>query len=341
MMVLSLAPLSFSADAREFITIIGPDGRPMVVPRVQEKSKKTTEKNQSKNIVSALQTTKAIPGKTEKAIKPIDMAVNTVPSVSSTSAQIITELPLLEKISVQTSVDLRANGFSEVDGEQYVDSEYLEGKEFNLEGKKRFYSMPEGVMDKNLGSTRIQTVEREKGIGQSALKNLFQRSVIDDSPVVLSPSYYRVSQEETAYSLGQQCFKDKQMKKAKKIALNKQVNLWPRAPIAKDKFDFELLKVQGDIQNIQIKSFASKQNAPTFYWPFVVFLDEKGCVLEGAGGFKSQESNANLIQYANIEGIVHIPQNSRYVLLTPLATAIDVADRHLQNYGQLKLIAIR
>src|SRR5690606_31835020 len=54
---------------------------------------------------------------------------------------------------------IQKTGFSQVEGIEYVDSEYLENKEFNLEGKKRFYSMPEGVVDKNIGTTRIQTIE--------------------------------------------------------------------------------------------------------------------------------------------------------------------------------------
>ena len=64
-------------------------------------------------------------------------------------------------------------------------------------------------------------------------------------------------------------------------------------------------------------------------------------MLEGAGGFKNQQGTANLVQYAYIEGIIQIPKNTRYVLLTPLANAIDLADQELKNYGQLKLIAIR
>jgi len=222
-----------------------------------------------------------------------------------------------------------------------VDSEYLENKEFNLEGKKRFYSMPEGVVDKNIGTTRIQTIEREKGVGQSVLKSLFQTPEVDSGPVVLAQSYYRISQSETIDSLGMQCFTDKKIKKAKEISLKKAVNLWPRAPLKADEFDFEVVKLQSDIQNIQINSYASSQKNPTYYWPFVVFLDSRGCVLEGAGGFKNQEGQANIIQHERIEGVLQIPAQTEYVLLTPLASAIDVEDKMLTNHGQLKLVAIR
>jgi hypothetical protein len=73
----------------------------------------------------------------------------------------------------------------------------------------------------------------------------------------------------------------------------------------------------------------------------VVFLDAKGCVLEGAGGYKNQEGPSTLIQHEKIEGVLHVPANSKYILLTPLASAIDVDNRALTNHGQVKLVAIR
>ncbi|MEK5772242.1 hypothetical protein VXE29_16980, partial [Acinetobacter variabilis] len=59
------------------------------------------------------------------------------------------------------------NDILEIEGNQYVKNEVLEEKEFNLDGKKRFYTMPEGIIDTKNGATRLQTVQREKGIGQS------------------------------------------------------------------------------------------------------------------------------------------------------------------------------
>ena len=77
------------------------------------------------------------------------------------------------------SAEQRA-GFSALGAEQYVNSEYLEGKEFNLEGKKRFYAMPEGVIDHKVGATRMQMVEREKGVGQSVIDNLFKETMFKE-----------------------------------------------------------------------------------------------------------------------------------------------------------------
>ena len=364
-LALNLVSVSFYTSAKEFITIIGPDGRPLVVPR-NNAEKKTEDKSRLlKKVEAAIvqpvtvrQNIEKLPVVENRQIKlkhdhnmvvqpvqPVQpVQLHTVQEKIQSKPQLKPESQAIQNpdIGAGSSVaTIQKPGFSQVEGIEYVDSEYLENKEFNLEGKKRFYSMPEGVVDKNIGTTRIQTIEREKGVGQSVLKSLFQTPEVDSGPVVLAQSYYRISQSETIDSLGKQCFNDKKIKKAKEISLKKAVNLWPRAPLKADEFDFEVVKLQSDIQNIQINSYASSQKNPTYYWPFVVFLDSRGCVLEGAGGFKNQEGQANIIQHERIEGVLQIPAQTEYVLLTPLASAIDVEDKMLTNHGQLKLVAIR
>ena len=358
-LALSLVSVSFYTSAKEFITIIGADGRPLVVPR-NNAEKKTEDKSRlSKTAgIAAVHSTpvkqdlEKVPIVENKKVKFKQDHIMVVQPVQPDIAQEkIQSKPQLKSESqaiqnpdtgaVSSVATIQKPGFSQVEGIEYVDSEYLENKEFNLEGKKRFYSMLEGVVDKNIGTTRIQTIEREKGVGQSVLKSLFQTPEVDSGPVVLAQSYYRISQSETIDSLGMQCFNDKKIKKAKEISLKKAVNLWPRAPLKADQFDFEVVKLQSDIQNIQINSYASSQKNPTYYWPFVVFLDSRGCVLEGAGGYKNQEEQANIIQHERIEGVLQIPAQSGYILLTPLASAIDVEDKMLTNHGQLKLVAIR
>jgi len=78
--------------------------------------------------------------------------------------------------------------------------------------------MPEGIIDTRNGSTRLQVIEREKGVGKSTLDHLFKKSSIQANQViVLAPTYYRISQAKAVESLGQQCFKDKKIKKAKRM----------------------------------------------------------------------------------------------------------------------------
>ena len=401
-LTLSLAQVSWSY-AGEFHTIIGPDGRPMVIQR--EPPKVATEKTYPKPVIVQQQSLPVAPAHEQKASavtrsvqSPIaqitvaapEKSVKTSKVESSAQTDLDTvktiepqtksavKLQVAEKMQLQSTpvspvnrqpiatenqlvlqqptvisqkvlevkpVIIQENtentAFVDIDGQQYVKNEYLEDKEFNLEGKKRFYTMPEGIIDLKHGATRLQTVEREKGVGKSTMQSLFKRNVMQDTgPITLAKTYYRISQADAIDGLGQQCFSEKKLKKVKKLDLNKEVNFWPRAPL-NDEFDFEVAALNSSVQNIQLNSYASRQNNPTFYWPFVVFLDAKGCVLEGAGGYKNQEGASTLIQHEKIEGVLHVPANSKYILLTPLASAIDVEDRALTNHGQVKLVAIR
>lgn len=375
--------------AGTFHTIIGPDGRPMVVEKNNIQTQKVLESNQKNQILHPQSQVMTAPPKLqssqiviEQKIKqnnPIEdknnlshsKIINKTDTLSSSiSTKDIAETrstntleqnidnsigPIVAQQSVLKTEDLQPTlaenlkkrfddqtDILEIEGNQYVKNEVLEEKEFNLDGKKRFYTMPEGIIDTKNGSTRLQTVEREKGIGKSVMQALFNRDkdTKQNIPLTLATTYYRISAETAAEGLGKTCFQDKKIKKAKDIMINDQINLWPRAPL-KGEFDFEVVKLKQPLQNIQIQSYASREKNPTFYWPFVVFLDKQGCILEGAGGFKNNDSAGDYLRYANIEGIIQVPDNSHYLLLTPLASAIDVEERVLSNQGQLKLIGIR
>lgn len=380
-LMLCVAQVSFSY-AGEFYTIIGPDGRPMIVqqpiqskPKVAEALKvqqplitiqNNVQKTQTQKTVTEIKLSKpaqlpvengsisAVTKKNNSALVNKKEHKHPLVQVESKNVEQVKDVsnaqPKLknEETKVHLSDTLvkqeeseSTDTFTMISGEKYIKNEYLENKEFNLEGKKRFYAMPEGIIDIKHGATRLQTVEREKGVSKSLLQSIFKKNQKQNTgPITLSSTYYRVSQADAIKSLGQQCIKDKKIKNAKTLSLDKDLNIWPRAPL-KEQFDFEIVKVSNAIQNIQISSYASRQQNPTFYWPFVVFLDSSGCVLEGTGGFKNNENVQSFTTYQKIEGIVHIPAQSQYILLTPLASAIDLENKALTNQGQLKLIAIR
>ncbi|WP_104500059.1 putative pilus assembly protein FilE [Acinetobacter indicus] len=394
---LSLGSASVSY-ANEFYTIIGPDGRPMVVQRKAEtrpaakKEAVPVNKTQAQSrassalnpaqpqaqipvsepvrapavavvptvstvptqLVTTVKLTESIPQKTpdtavveQPVVTPV-VSATTKPVSASSSPTITSVIPQTESQKVLKTVQAdqadrtSSSGFTEMEGEQYVNNEYLEHSEFNLEGKKRFYMMPEGVVDSKLGggATRVQVVEREKGVGQSVLDRLFKKRQPESvKPMVLSSTYYRIAQADAISSLGQSCFNNKKIKHAKTLAAQKDVNLWPRAPLT-DEFDYEVVKLEGDLRHLQVNSYASKTRQPTFYWPFAVFLDAQGCVIEGAGGYKSQDTQSTLLQHEQVEGVIQLPAQTRYLLLTPLASAIDMENRQLSNQGQLKIIAL-
>lgn len=225
----------------------------------------------------------------------------------------------------------------EIDGVQYVNSEYLEEREFNLEGKKRFYVMPEVGSG---GGHNIHTVEREKGVSKSLLDRLWKKSDQPAEAVVLSTSYQRLQQQEVTTALEQSCFQDSKVTKAKILGgKNSDLGFWPVAPF-KEKFVYEVAKLDSTVHNILVTSYASSKKSPQYYWPFVVFLDEKGCVLEGVSGFKTAQVKESAIHQAHIEGVLRKPDNAVYLFMTPLESALDIEDMTLSNQGQIKLSVI-
>lgn len=141
-------------------------------------------------------------------------------------------------------------------------------------------------------------------------------------------------------SLATACFDGKKIKDAKKFDTDKYISLWPRKPL-KDTFDYEVVKLSAPLKQMKLSSYASTQENPRYYWPFVVFLDQQGCVIEGVSGYKNQEYAATRLQYASLEGVIRLPESTAYILMTPLASAMDVEDKSLTNQGQIKLTAIR
>ncbi|NCI79014.1 putative pilus assembly protein FilE [Acinetobacter sp. PS-1] len=447
--------LALPAHAGEFYTIIGPDGRPMVIPRVPSETKQVEtrtqlEPQQVEKIESRLSQTQQTPSvqtalpvakgqisqaqtavtvKEETVTKPQPQSVKGKPSIFAQQSEVVENVPAktvahpaklktqvessvavsvqpvetpkqaspvlvtnmspqevtssapvknpalsnkntqttttakqvdraLHKIEANTAIEKAtrlasppmavpvlskstSDGFLEINGDRYVKNEYLEGQEFNLENKKRFYVMPEGVVDKELGAPRLQVVEREKGVNQGVLDRLFKSTQSTESTVItLSTQYYPIAKDQVVQSLGQACYSDKKIKKAKVLKAQQDVNVWPRQPL-KDQFDYEVVAVQAGIKNVQLSSYASSQDQPSFYWPFVAFLDESGCVIEGVTGFKNQNREENKYRYAVMDGMLQLPTQTRYILMTPLLSAVDVEDQILSNQGQIKLTAIR
>ncbi len=373
--------------ANGFYTIIGPDGRPMIVPskRVErtvtpskvltnpeiktsrpeqqvlpETSLKSKElpkviTKSSNTAPTALIKKQSTVSKQTKISKEESKIIDQKSSLSTTKEKTVIEdsasqqkivekvevnsLPPLSKDIVTSSAPLAPKKdetkYTIIDGVEYVNSEYLENQEFNLEGKKRFYIMPDGL-------GRTESIERKKGVGQSILDNVLHRSQEDQvSSVVLAPTYVRLSHKELASTFENDlCFINDYNKSIKKLSQNKEVGLWPRKPL-KEKFEYEVVKVDSSIKNIQVASYATTNDNPVYYWPLAVFLDEKGCVIEGASGFKSKSYPATILQHASILGVLQVPERTHYIMLTPLSSAVDMLDQELSNQGQIKISVLR
>lgn len=361
-----------------FYTIIGPDGRPMIVP--------SKEINQKKQPISKIETpTQILPNKTtvistqkfseenKKIVLPKNVEqkeqkkLNTAPKDTKESAISVSELNVpvtkpksIEKEKFQSVPNdewkkklvpppVRSSSqapssleslkdkakFTTIDGVEYVNNEYLEDQEFNIEGKKRFYIMPDGL-------GRTESVERKKGVSRSTLDQLFNRHTQDDqSAVVLSPTYMRLSPQdlESAFERDK-CFIEGYTKSIKTLSINKEVNLWPRKPL-KEKFEYEVVQLNPSIQHLKFTSFAASNEKPVYYWPLVVFLNEKGCILEGVSGFKSKSYPSTILQHSSIQGVLKIPPSAKYIMMTPLSSAVDVEEKDLTNQGQVQISVLR
>ena len=407
LVTLGTVSMGYAAD---FFTIIGPDGRPLVIPRdpvavKQPSPSKSTaqaviQKQDSnvlpKSVIDEPPQLKVVepqpqvvPTQSDKPRTPVDTKTVQAPvntqSLAKQPAQV--ELQPIKKQSnkksevksvisaqnvipkVQPAVKAESKDISslqathqvqvkpqsptqqttdanqhivELDGEKYVDSEYLEDKEFNLEGKKRFYVMPEGIVDARLGAVRMQPEQREKGVSKSFVQSILKKNENqkEHEVLALSSTYYRLPKEQVVENLETACFSGKKIKEAKLFNVQKQIGLWPRKPL-KDTFDYDVVKLSAPLKQLKLTSYATSDQQPTFYWPFVVFLDKNGCILEGVSGYKNQEYSATMLQHAAIEGTIRLPDQTSYILLTPLASALDVQEKSLSNQGQIKLTAIR
>ena len=265
----------------------------------------------------------------------------TMQSKSSEQKIVGTEAPMQISNTAQIQAvqeDTDNNNFTVIDGEKYVNNEYLEDREFNLEGKKRFYMTPE------VGAVhgRYETIERQKGLSASLLDRIRGDSKpIEKQAIVLASTYYRLPQNEVVQNLEKSCFTGKKVLKAKKLSTkNQEVGIWPVAPI-KESFAYEIVELDSQVQNVLLTSYASSSKVPSYYWPLVVFLDQQGCVLEGVSGFKNEDMQDNNLQFSAMEGVLRKPEKAVYMFLTPLSSAIDVENKQLTNHGQIKLSVIQ
>lgn len=383
-----------SVSASDFFTIIGPDGRPIVIERnkseVESKPKQNTSTARSDSTFSSInnnsdrdvqkqQNTEiqnpesSIETNSNNQVKKVQNQVEqnekqyekkNYQAVKDSSKQDIAVQTSNQKISkeqaqnqrsshIQTPKNLTNNSISAeeakplknelpskttvIDGVEYVDSEYLEENEFNVEGRKRFYIVPDST---GSGAARFEAIERRKGITKSVLSKFLQASEpVQQKAMALSPQYMRIEQEELVQSLGQKCFTGKKIKDAKLLIKDQsELALWPTAPL-KESFTFNVVELDRQVKQLHFQSYASSNKNPTYYWPLVVFLNEQGCIIEGATGFKVQKNQSDVARYSSLEGLIVKPDLAKYILLTPLAESIDTQEYKLTDSGQIRLKA--
>lgn len=207
----------------------------------------------------------------------------------------------------------------------YVDSQVLIDKSFNVDGKKRFYALPNS-------SGSVDFVERESGVN---IRNIVPER-LGNQLFSTASGYERIPAKALITMLPSRCVSLDDKKKLKKLSSKKPVNIWPRN-VKTERFHANYVALASDATQINLLSYANKANEPTFYWPFVVFLDRQGCVIEGVGNFYQADIPATWLQQTAIKGNLLVPENASYLMMTPLEQSPDMAKKTLVKYGQLKL----
>ncbi|WP_297923991.1 putative pilus assembly protein FilE [uncultured Agitococcus sp.] len=214
----------------------------------------------------------------------------------------------------------------ELEGEQYIDSDTLIKQQSEQPAKKRFYYVPTGALGEKILEGEHKTVES---------------TTTPQAPkqeIKFSPEYQIITKEALLskwHNLSSYC---QQTKRLKPSRLFKASNaLWI------DKSDFsanqpdKILSLEKNLltaEVVRISSFANSQKKPKFYLPIIVFLDEQGCVLEGAWQYWSYAKAANDNQYSAVDGLLTLPTSSKYILLYPPDEQVKIS-LPLQNYGSL------
>jgi|GEM_PF-3814642 len=232
-----------------------------------------------------------------------------------------------------------AEAYNSLNGEQYIDSDYYQRREFNLSGKSRFYPMPDGMGG-------VQVIERVPGQDQE--RNFIapapKHRVAPIAPVTLSERYQRIPAATITDMIGMSCLSYPSLATARQL-LDKPLILWPRsdAPQVKghDALNYVLVALPQGTQDLSVQSYTEVGQAPMYYWPLPVFLNEQGCVVEGVGSYYQRRTDGALLAPPILMGTLHVPAQSRYVMLTPIEASPDLPQTTLSPVGQVRLIRLR
>ena len=357
--IASLYAGSTQASSEGFVTIIGPDGFPLVVPYTKPAKVEVPRpaKAVAPRSIETLRSKGISLETSDKASKESDISIKKSVQIAEKSSVVqqqktttvqqpllsadknASSLALNEKPSTSLKSDLSSaqdhlKNYIEIEGEKYYDSEYLESKEFNLEDKTRFYQVPASA-----GGGNWDVIERVKGVDMSWFNTRNQKNNIFET-IVLGEQYAVLDKASLEEALPNKCLDQKSLKKSKRFDKD-LLSLWARAPF-KNEFDYELVSIQGrQVQNFKLSSFAKSDKERKFYWPLVVFLDQQGCVIEGASGYYTQGYAPTPLQTEVIEGNLQIPTGTQYMMFTPLMESVDLPDKIMSNQGQVTLTILR
>ncbi|PTQ89582.1 putative pilus assembly protein FilE [Agitococcus lubricus] len=213
--------------------------------------------------------------------------------------------------SENTSLTNSSKPVLELDNEIYIESEVLEKRQFAPEGKKRFYYLPDG----SVGS---RVIESDNGVTSIVAPPVISTPLKE---TFRAPTYQIVDKQiiQSWYQLPSECFDLTYLNQRQKPFLEKN-SIWIKPPLVGEHISTpeKVLLVSEQLSKMTIDtrfaSFATTHKRPKFYVPFIMFADKQGCVLSGVWNYWSQASPATNSQYASVDGLVQLPENTTYVL---------------------------
>ena len=238
------------------------------------------------------------------------------PPIPVTSIPVIKNNTVVESVEQAGEKEQSSNaksfksipGARQVDAETYIDTELLEKKNFNIDDKKRFYYLPDG----GIGTQIIETSEGV-AISRPELKTV-------KKPIsYVASNYWGLTKEEVLQHFPQQaeCITQKNIKKMSR-PFKSVNNIWVQPPLKSNALEIDaLLSVEKEapkLTKIRISSFTTTQKKLNFYLPIVIFLDNQGCTLSAAWQYWSRAYTATDTQYASVDGLVNVPDQTAYVL---------------------------
>lgn len=255
----------------------------------------------------------------------------TIPAAQAASVQAATATATTAQSS--TSSNATNTQTSDTDGavivdyqdNEYIDSQELTEKQFNLEGKQRFYSLPDGMGG-------VELVKRESGVDVSQ----YVPKVPSQPVFAVSGNYQRLPAAQLTELLPFACAGKSALESAKILDGAKPLNIWPRNH-SPENFAQNLVKLPKGRQQLAVISFADKAKNPSYYWPLAVFLDRNGCAIEAVGQFYQVTLPATWLQQSALKGNLLIPKSASYLLFTPLEQSPDLPKISLVQQGALTL----
>lgn len=312
---LGLCGLLFCAGSavaeQKFYQVVDPDGRIRIIKQADDRAK-----------------------------APVAAEPAPAPSVTAPAAAESSSPPPLAEKPAAAVAPAKPVTVAPYGGDSYMQSETLEGSNFNPEKKKHFFFISDGA------GTRVDEVTQDETVEAPTLAPV---AAIERASIPFDSEYQEYNSPEAAAriapALTQGCMPGDRISKASPLAEGRYESL----QIDKRTLHFsggpgvlQSYKLAGEgIRNLIVRSYAKKEDSPAFSRPLLVFSSQDGCALRVVESYFQLAYPATKTRHAMLEGQITIHADDAYLFVVNP----DVVDGHkntsshytLSPYGQISL----